>query len=152
MTFSHIHILYLVWFIFSIIIFLPSFPFLKWLRKISMFDIHECIESTSTIFIFLYPLHLPSPPTHPPLTWTLSQSCPSLFKCLLIFEGFSPWYFTCKYTVLSISLTPSSILPYPLPLNLYFSTVLSTFHCVLFPHRCDVLQYYSLSIILFFLP
>jgi hypothetical protein len=44
-----------------IYIYLPL-PFFEWLWQVSMFHIHRCKESTSTIFTFLYSIHLPSPP------------------------------------------------------------------------------------------
>jgi hypothetical protein len=51
-----------VWFIPSITPLSTFSPcFLKWLRQVSMFYNHTCVDNTSTIFTLLYPLHLPSP-------------------------------------------------------------------------------------------
>jgi hypothetical protein len=75
----------LVWFIPFIILF--PLPLLKWLWQVSMFHIHTCIESTSTILTLPYPLCSPSPSwCYPPLSMTALHSCSSLFKCLLIVQ------------------------------------------------------------------
>jgi hypothetical protein len=73
-------------------------PFLRWFQQVSVFHVHICIESTST-FTFFYN---PSFPTSALLiAWPYLHSCPSLFRCLFIFQlGFLPWYFNCKYFVL----------------------------------------------------
>jgi hypothetical protein len=62
------------WFISSIILLTTPLPFLWWLPQVSVFHIHSCIESTSSIFIlFAVFIYLPHPVLH---------SCPSLFRCL----------------------------------------------------------------------
>jgi hypothetical protein len=42
----------------TLVWFIPFSPFLKWLRQVSMFHIHTCVENTSTIFTLLHSLHL----------------------------------------------------------------------------------------------
>jgi hypothetical protein len=58
----HIYICYtLVCFIPSILLPLPSLPFLKWLWQVSMIHIYTYVESAPTIFTILHCFHLPSP-------------------------------------------------------------------------------------------
>jgi hypothetical protein len=61
-----------------------------------------------------------------------------------------PWYFVCTHIALQSVKPPyySSLSCTP---TIYFSTVFSVFCYVFFLHRCDVLQYHSLLIILHFL-
>jgi hypothetical protein len=49
-----------IWFIPSIVPTPTPFSFLGWLQQVSVFHIHPCVESTSTIFTLLYPLALVS--------------------------------------------------------------------------------------------
>jgi hypothetical protein len=57
------------------------------------------------------------------------------------------FYLTIHCTLISLTPHYSSLPFFPTP---YCSAVFSAFHCVLFMHRCDVFQYYSLHIILSF--
>jgi hypothetical protein len=97
---------------------------------------------------YIHHIYLPPPPTALPLTRPVLHSCPSLFVfivqwgfCLgvlpviiLYFSKSNPLYYS------SLFFSPT----------LYCSIVFIVFCCVLFLHRCDIFQYYSLYIILFF--
>jgi hypothetical protein len=67
-TFPYVHIFYPGLDHPSIIFPFPSLPFLKWLQQDSIFYIHTFVESTSTIFTFLYP---PPPAITLPLMWSV---------------------------------------------------------------------------------
>jgi hypothetical protein len=120
-----------VWFIFSIILFPTPLPFLKQLPQVSVFHIHTCIESTSTIFTLLYPFHLPSPPDSTfPLARPVLHSCPSLIKYLFIVHG-NFFLVILPVNILCLKLwrsNTSTTLPHPCLSILYCSTVFSVFH------------------------
>jgi hypothetical protein len=110
--------------------------------------IHSCIRSTSTIFTFLpcftIPLLLVTP-SYCDLFFILVLCCLGVCSCLL---ELLPWYYTCTCIVIKSMQPLSTALPCPTT-NLVL-TVFSMFPCVLFLHRCDILNYYSLSFLLFF--
>jgi hypothetical protein len=109
-----------------------------------MFHIHTCVESISTTFALHHPLHLPSP----------IITCAAFLSFIVLVSvhrsvGFCLGILPVNMLSFNQS-NPFVTLPYPFPSSLYCSAVLSVFHCVVFLHRRDVFQYYSLSIIVFF--
>jgi hypothetical protein len=90
-----------IWFIPSINLPLLPLPFSKWLWLVSVFHIHTCIESTSTIFTLLYSL------SH--YYHTLSMTCITFSSLIVLVSvhclvGFCPGilpvssaYFKMKY-------------------------------------------------------
>jgi hypothetical protein len=69
----------------SLFSFFPSL-FLKWLRHVPMLHIHTCVENASTLPTCTVSI----------FTWPVVHFCPLLVKCLWLFSGVLPWYFTCK--------------------------------------------------------
>jgi hypothetical protein len=104
-----------------------------------------CVENTSIIFTFLYPLHLTSS-----FFWyaPLNMTC-------FIFPSFIAYVSVHCSGEFCLGILPVNILPFnqsnalycsllSFSLTLYCSTVFSAFYCVLFLNRCDVFQYYSI--------
>jgi hypothetical protein len=101
------------------------------------------IESIPTIFTFSFTLPLPLVPVLP-LAWPVLSSCAPLFWCLFVVQ----WDFCLNILSVNIlCLSQSNPVHYSSPFSpiLCCLTVFSMFSCVLFPHRFDVLHYYSWS-------
>jgi hypothetical protein len=130
------------WFVFFII---PPIPLhlLKMTSTVSMFRIHTCIENKLTIFTLLYPLHSPSPTTN-----TLPYHD-------LVYISVLYWLFVHCSVGFCLGILPVNILYFnqSTPPLLFLSLFplpciiqqFSVFSFVLFLHRCDIFQLFTLS-------
>jgi hypothetical protein len=110
-------------------LFSRHLPFLKWLWWVSMFHTQTFAENTSTTYIFLYRVHLPSLSYYDLL---LNMTC---LHTLSVIVCVCSCFIGLCLGVLSVNMlyfnhTPSVFLPYPFLLK-HCSTDFSAFHCLL---------------------
>jgi hypothetical protein len=104
-----------------------------------MFHIHTCVENTSAIFTFLYPLHLLSSSHYFP---SLNMIYFTFLSFIVLVSVPLPCYFICKYITLQ-SVNPSLLFFLTLSSSPTCSTIFSEF--VVFCTNVTQFQYYVLS-------